>query len=239
MYTQHPLFRDPEKPFEFLWRYMDWPKFYWLLKSRKLFCPSASYLHSLDSFEGSLPEPEIKLRNEPREQIRLEQELSRKGNYISCWHYNDTESVAMWKLYAPAGYGLAIQTTIPEFKESFQSLPYNVFAGMVIYIDYHTDPFFNGISNPRTRPNIFIPFIHKRSLFKHENEYRAIITADDVSDFFPNGIAVPVDVNRLIKRVIVAPETPDWMLNIAQMMLSEMLPGVRVDRSIGDVHSDI
>ncbi len=36
----------------------------------------------------------------------------REIHFVSCWHENETESEAMWKLYLKSGDGVAIQTTV-------------------------------------------------------------------------------------------------------------------------------
>jgi hypothetical protein len=44
-------------------------------------------------------------------------DISFKKFGVSCWHMNDYESKAMWKLYA--NKGIAIESTIGQFKSSF------------------------------------------------------------------------------------------------------------------------
>jgi len=42
-----------------------------------------------------------------------------KNSFISCWHYNLTESGAMWRLYLKSNEGIAIRTTTKNFKKMF------------------------------------------------------------------------------------------------------------------------
>jgi hypothetical protein len=42
------------------------------------------------------------------------------GNfYINCWHENEYESAAMWKLYSDQEKGIAIQSTFKNLKDCF------------------------------------------------------------------------------------------------------------------------
>ena len=45
----------------------------------------------------------------------------RKFMYVSCWHKNDHESVAMWELYLKGQAGVAVQTTCKELFESLSN----------------------------------------------------------------------------------------------------------------------
>jgi len=38
---------------------------------------------------------------------------------VSCWHENETESVAMWKLYVSGREGVAIKTTVSSLIQLF------------------------------------------------------------------------------------------------------------------------
>jgi len=40
---------------------------------------------------------------------------------VNCWHANDCESEAMWRLYADNGKAVAIETSVDALKESIKS----------------------------------------------------------------------------------------------------------------------
>lgn len=85
-----------------------------------------------------------------------------KNALVSCWHQNDVESEAMWKLYAKEEGSVAIVTTVQKL---VSILPKGV--GDVIpvqYIDYEN-------VNESLSPVNAIFF--KRKSFAHEREYRA------------------------------------------------------------------
>lgn len=236
MYKQHNVFNDPAKPNEFLWRYMDWPRFFLLLKTKKLFFSSGDTLRVYDQYEGSLPNHELKryLSIMPLESIQRGIQQRRKEIFVSCWHYSDTESIAMWKIYAPTGNGIAVQTTIPNFKKAFDCISKNVHAGKVIYINYDTEAFYQNEVVGYDFLNGFVAFIHKRQQFKYESEYRAIISNTEELEQLSSGIEIDIDLSLLVRRVVVAPKTPVWIIQAAQFMLDDYLPNVKVERSIDD-----
>src|ERR1035438_8989321 len=101
-----------------VWRYMDLPKFIYLLESKKLYLPSAERLE--DKHEGSAflfqKEKEQKLCAERglREVIPIISEMRQeqlKCTFISCWHKNNSDSHAMWRIYCGPERGVAIVTS--------------------------------------------------------------------------------------------------------------------------------
>src|SRR5687767_1976544 len=94
-----------------IWRYLDFTKFVYLLDSRALFFARVDTLQ--DQFEGSFSEANAELRakafrEKPHlgdlyEKFRRTMEERRKATYVSCWHINEYESFAMWKIYLKSG----------------------------------------------------------------------------------------------------------------------------------------
>jgi hypothetical protein len=100
-----------------LWRYMDVSKFLALLASSQL--PLIRVDKLGDQYEGfvaALPKQDYagrilgKKELEHDCEVRKNAKRARTHFYASCWHGNEEESDAMWKLYLK-GDGLAIQTT--------------------------------------------------------------------------------------------------------------------------------
>ena len=134
-------------------------------------------------------------------------EKERKNTYISCWHSNDYESEAMWKLYAVnVTNAIAIQTTAGKLYEALDRDPY-IDIGKIKYIDYR---------------NSFAPingsYWYKRKAFEHEREVRAIL-----HDFkqIGAGIAVPVDVETLIERIYISPYAPKWFEDVLRSVMEK------------------
>jgi len=100
-----------------IWRYMDFSKFVWMLENEALFF--ANFKNFDDPWEGRLPYDNViemcKLFRQMDTKLSEEEALKRAkdhvqklnevihgaGNYyISYWHMNNVESVAMWRLYS-------------------------------------------------------------------------------------------------------------------------------------------
>lgn len=209
---------------------MDLAKFVSLLATEQLFFARSDNLG--DSFEGSLTIESVKALEEfskeiiandngegfphgtPEEQYRRAFKGFRKSTFVNCWHMNNYESAAMWSLYSLQDQGIAITTT---YENLAKSLPEEVFLGKVIYADYkdHLIPL----------DNSFWPFMHKRMSFQHENEVRAIYSNMSGKNNAPNisrvsgGVGVKVDLNSIVDRVYVHPDSPDWFFATIQSIL--------------------
>jgi len=91
---------------------------------------------------------------------------------LSCWHANDHESAAMWKLYLSSGEGVAVRSSFNRLVGSFPRYHQEpnallIYAGLVSYVDYDTEII--------PLNNAYWPFVHKRMSFQHENEVRAVL----------------------------------------------------------------
>ena len=120
----------------------------------------------------------------------LSNEEVRKWFFVNCWHENDTENVAMWKLYGKGEGAVAIQTT---YQKLTNILPHSVLMKRIEgsqtncdsfpilmakmhYTNYSkVDNYIGGSGLPGE--NFFLPFVHKRKEFEHEREVRAIVCA--------------------------------------------------------------
>ena len=218
MYEEHARFTAPSDPATPVWRYMDFAKFVSLLHRSALFFPNAASLG--DPYEGSYPIANVRLRpswygqyaDSIESQSRGEKLRLLQSTLISCWHMNDVESAAMWRLYAGQGYGIAIQSTLDRLRKAF-TLPQPLYIGVVRYLRYDLEPIPEG--------NLFDPFLHKRASFAHEQELRAItnryvapgtIEAWEVAKGPPPylGDYVATDFAVLIERVYTSPASPSW-----------------------------
>ena len=155
---------------------MDFAQFVSLLQERALFFPS---IHSLaqthDPFEGSIPGYLSELldatgqeepTSEPVENAVQHwiKNVERKKIFVNCWHMNDCESDAMWKIYGKSSYSLCIQST---FRQLHQWFPKDVVIGKVQY--ELNDPW----RGPAAKKQYL--FMFKNAALKHEQELRAII----------------------------------------------------------------
>ena len=210
----------PEDPTIRIWRYMDLPKYLHLLHYKQLFFVRADKLE--DRFEGSWPvldkEKNIKywrsfksadppLGAEQVEKLIREDEIlnknRQKDTFISCWHVNEYESLAMWKVYGESNKSIAIQSTFERLENTINR---RASIGLVEYIDYNSDSLF---ANKKFGA---CPYNFKRNSFKYENEIRCIYQRVRPGVQDPNmiyndketGIPLNIDVGKLITRAICA-----------------------------------
>jgi hypothetical protein len=79
--------------------------------------------------------------------------------YISCWHENSGECLAMWKLYPDKG--IAVQTTVAKLKAALAGCAeQTIYIGKVEYLDYS--------KTGSLGLHELSPFVHKRRSFAFE-----------------------------------------------------------------------
>ncbi len=171
-----------------------------------------------------------------REGKRQHNTFERLFVYLNCWHMNDVESAALWKLYSENKYEtIAIQTTFGKFESEIKDKwPRDgIFISKVKY-----DPENAGepIGNPPEgrlfsglgRANI----IFKRPSFAHEKELRAFIhqRVDQLKELQlrnkthleklmkerPEYIRIKITPSNLIERVYVSPNATDTFVELVK-----------------------
>jgi len=121
---------------------------------------------------------------------------ARKTTFINCWHENDSESEAMWKLYSNfLDYAVAVKTTYLNLYESMGKKPH-IYIGRVKYLDYKKD--YAGVHEA---------FWRKRKSFEYEREVRAIVYDPECSEI---GKYIDCNLEILLKRIYVSHTSPKW-----------------------------
>lgn len=242
MYTQHPVFRTPNSEDVKVWRYMDFTKFLYILERHALFFTRADRFE--DRFEGSYTRYNVNMRPQayngqiPKEVLHQISEVSnqiRRFTFINCWHMNEHESAAMWRLYSQSNEAVSIQSTFARLKDSFNGTNENIYIGMVNYIDYETQWMPEG--------NMFYPFVHKRLSFEHEREIRAVFQylptngerIDWNQSLYEYGKDIDIDLDTLIDRVYVSPIAPRWFFELVQAVVQRY--GLRKEVVYSDLNS--
>jgi hypothetical protein len=227
MYKPHPAFKVPEDDNTKIWRYIDFTKFVSLLDQKALFFPRVSYLE--DKYEGLYPrmftdenaEMYSSIPPEYREQVLKaflnKSKQIRNFMLVSCWHINDHESAAMWKMYLKSNEGIAIQSTFGRLKESFKDYKdQDVHIGKVQYIDYERESI--------STDNILQAYMHKRKSFEYENELRVLVTEfNDWKQAEPSdtGRFIPVDLEGMIENIYVCPQAPPWFSDLIRSVVKK------------------
>jgi hypothetical protein len=142
---------------------------------------------------------------------------ARQSTFVSCWHANEHESEAMWRLYGGLGGGVAVQTTYARLVKSIERLG-EVYVGLVRYIDYTTASFPDA--------NAFYPVMHKRASFAHEREVRLVRYwgAPPEPDKPPAHLSIPWDIEASAERIYVDPYAPGYYFEAVKAALSSMAP---------------
>ncbi len=178
-----------------LWRFMDFTKYVSMLHRRALFFARADQLP--DPFEGlyvphhraGAPGGEIDLR--------LREEV-----YVNCWHVNQHESAAMWRIYLKGDDGIALRTTASRLRDVLARGQETIYLGVVRYLDYEHERV--------PRGHEIHPFFCKRKPFDYEREVRALWrtrerSQDDLGRYFS------VSLEHLIEEVVVSPLSEPWL----------------------------
>jgi len=197
---------------------MDFTKLVSLFDSRALYFSRADKLN--DPFEGSWPIINIARRDGTLRLSNADENIQHWPRYIAinCWHMNQYESAAMWKLYLKSDEGIAIQSTYARLKKSFIDDEI-INLGKVKYIDYDTD-FIEANDTA---------FVHKRKSFEHEQEVRALVLKtpemegryDFNLETIKYGLQIKVDIETLIERIYIAPSTPDWFADLVKTIVAK------------------
>ena len=240
MYKEHPVFKPPADENAKIWRYIDFTKFVSLIDKQALFFAQVDSLD--DKFEGSLAkhiiEPSLEDKATDEEQKKLEKlrerhaeftKSFRKRTFVNCWHMNEYESAAMWKLYLKSEEGVAIQSTYRRLADSFNKDDIvEVFIGTINYIDYEKERI--------PIQNALYPFLYKRKSFEHEKELRVIIldtpTFQPISTtsgtFYierycdlPHSLLIPATLDKLIENVYVSPTAQNWFKDLGKSVLKK------------------
>lgn len=134
-----------------------------------------------------------------------------KTTMVNCWHASESESEAMWRLYAENGKAVAVETTLDALKESIQKRESSrvVHIYPVKYLDFF---------DPGLQPRDCVVEGHlapllKRISYQHEREVRAFIgkvapnprAGADVAFWKPEPIRLPIDVKTLVKAIHISP----------------------------------
>jgi hypothetical protein len=235
MHEQHPVFTPPTNPDIPIWRYIDLARFISMLEHQALHFSRADRMW--DTFEGSLSEPSLDFERNVmldgmpdenwahwRDQMSRAHKAIREHTYLSCWHMNEHESVAMWNAYQSSDR-IAIRSTYRRLAECLDAAERErIYIGTVTYIDYKTDeiPWNNGL----------YPYVHKRKSFEFERELRALFETEwttggeeggpppQLLPPGPHAIPVVIDLDQLAETVYVSPRAQGWYRELIQNIVT-------------------
>jgi len=127
-------------------------------------------------------------------------EFSKKHTFMNCWHENEFESEAMWRLYSSfLDNAIAVRTSYDSLYRALGRNP-SISIGRVKYIDLRKS--YAGVNDS---------FWRKRKSFEHEKEVRAILIDFNCSD---TGKIMSCDLSILMEEIFVSPSAPYWFINL-------------------------
>lgn len=168
----------------------------------------------LDHDKISLP-PNSKLFNRIEKILQIQ-----SSHYVSCWFYEQRESMAMWNLYSNPD-GVALKVPFGKLKEFLEpnSDEQNIqdyFCGKVEYQDFRSKNLYpdNGLSKLRKVS------LRKDISFSHEKEIRFVIKMNEFADKLKLGIdSEPFDLEELDIRIVCHPRMESWKRNNINLLL--------------------
>jgi hypothetical protein len=194
-----------------VWRYLSLASLLSILQTKTLFFSRIAKLD--DPYEGAIPTALRVALGDTTEQfgdgvIRVVDRLDAHSKLacVNCWHVNDVESAAMWKLYS-FDAGVAIQSSAGGLKTAFPEAP-GLKMALVQYVDLDAVEL----------PKIPFPVYLKRKSFQHENELRLVVLEVDTISH-PDGVPVRTNLSKLIERIYVSPSAPAWVADVVRREL--------------------
>lgn len=228
MYKEELQFHTPENE-TIVWRYLDFEKFVDLITSKKLFmCRSDKFE---DPFEGVL-----KLKDTKQSEFDLNV-LTKKFYFINCWHINDMQSDAMWKIFLKTNNGIAIKSTVKRIKKSLEKTKEDIHIGKVYYRDFSKTTFFDLMREPQNiwpnsngRGGCVNQYNYKRISFEHEKELRLNFIDLPIPHATKNGTPrapleqkiIEIDINELIEEIVVAPFSDSWFKPLIERLTQQL-----------------
>jgi hypothetical protein len=166
-----------------------------------------------DDFEATLPQPNANLRNavqrrsgrssSERDHNERVRDRRDEKTYINCWRVGEDESAVFWNAYLGAEPGLAVETTVGDFRDAIEMSVSDGYVdiyreyvrskgserserleevydelsklqiGSVEYVDYDEEVI------PGSQLS-YSRYFHKRNAFEDEREFRAVFEDDSV-----------------------------------------------------------
>ena len=221
---------------------MSFPKFVSFLKDG-LFMPNGKAFE--DKWEGLLPVKNQRNKECEQSYIDTFQSLA-QWIYVSCWHKEECENYAMWKIYGQISEALAIETTMDKLKMAYFNNYPNTLAYLheVEYVlkenqeqDYYSRvlkpinkrPFQVGIGQNDYHLKFFF---FKDKGFKFEHEVR-LVALDESYNLKASNTKAGIYVNfksveSFIQKVKISPTAPRWF----EGLVSDLLNRYGIDTEI-------
>ncbi|ETF03501.1 hypothetical protein W822_09440 [Advenella kashmirensis W13003] len=128
---------------------------------------------------------------------------------VWCWHQFDHEHIGMWRQYGQGDGAVCIVTTIDLLQGSLSPTEgIDIKVLPVIYREW--------LGLPTVSDDPYWIAIQKSRVYRDEREVRVVAidkNCDPTENRDEMGRLIPLDVKRLCNRVVVHPDSPDWVFD--------------------------
>ena len=237
MYKENSSFHTPDRQLT-IWRYIDFTKFVDLLVTNQLFFNRSDNFE--DPFEGFL---KVKDYAETKDMLS-HQQRTKKYYFLNCWHINENQSDAMWKIFLNTKNGIAIKSTVENLIKSLERAKEDIFIGRIYYRDFDKVTFNELLFEKQNRTfdgrgGSLNQFNYKRSSFEHERELRLYYVDLPIPHAIKNGAPreplthkrIDIDMNSLIDEVIVTPFADNWFRDLVEKVINKLGYKLKVSKS--------
>lgn len=213
-------------------RYMDFVKFMSILQNKSLYFSRADKFEDLE--EGRVPKENLQqylnmygylmkdgkgffdnlTMEERKAKLLTRYTEQRVRTYISCWNKFESESYALWKIYAP-NQGVCIQTTVGKLNRIIE--PYDGEIYKVVYLKDKDESIHISVPRFENKKNVFDMnnenfFVLKKDAYSYENEIRALIYDGEEKE---KCVEIQ-DLSSFIERIYVSPFAEKWFVMLVR-----------------------
>jgi hypothetical protein len=179
-----------------IWRYMGFLRFMSLLETSGLWLSRADLLD--DPREGRLTDLEVKQIREQQggraDEFVRTLERQRHTTFVSCWHENISESMAMWDLYGKEPGSVALKSTVERMKNALAEEARPLYIGRIRYLDWTQASWPN---------NVLGMSVRKTQRYKHESEVRLVAWDPDWPwNFGGSGSPRPIHPPDIVNAIV-------------------------------------
>jgi hypothetical protein len=136
---------------------------------------------------------------------------------------NEVESDSQWKIYGANPMSLAI---VSDYKKICNSISdaRAINGSQIMYY------------NPEihlTSSHVIHQPIMKRNSFEHEREFRLFYWDHSSirAGFSPEGISVAIELEKLIEKIVISPQAPEWFVNVVTTLTKDYGFDFQIDKS--------
>jgi hypothetical protein len=228
MYKKDYSFHTPDNKL-IVWRYIDFTKFVDLILNQQLFfCRSDKFE---DPFEGI-----FRLKDYSQTKSMFEtQHLTKKYYFLNCWHINDNQSDAMWKIFLETKNGIAIKSTVGNIINCLKGTEEDIFISKVYYRDFDKVTFDDLMFEKQNqlfdgRGGSINQFNYKRTSFEHEKELRLYYIDMPIPHAIKGGVPrepithknIKINVSELINEIVIAPFADEWFNSLVETFIKRL-----------------